>query len=266
MQIRRLAGFVTLVLFLGSMLTGCARAKLASPGPEFVREKNNLPKPVADWVEANKRAFGGFTKKEGDRTYLLATMGERPTGGYSVSIDEVLRGKEGLVVVATLASPKPDQAVTQALTYPYDLVSIPATREKVSFAFRGAVTPQTAAPKSSPAPPPGPKPGAPVAESAHFRVFTPAPGATIASPVRVSGQAQVFEGNFLIQLDDGHTYLAEKWVKARAGAPEWGDFEIDLPFQEPTSPSGTLTFLTQNPKDGTVQKKLILPVKFTRWQ
>ncbi|MDN5347981.1 MAG: hypothetical protein PWP65_1545 [Clostridia bacterium] len=262
-----LVKLVTPILFLVSAATGCAQTRSSPAAPpviEFSREGKNLPRPVADWVEANKRTFGGFARSEGDRTYLLATVGERPTGGYGVRIDEVLRGKDGLVAVATLTAPRPGQAVTQAITYPYDLVSIPATAEKISFAFRGAVTVQAIAP--APQPSPEPKPGAPVAQSEHFRVFAPAPGTPISSPVRISGQARVFEGNFLIQLDDGHAYLAEKWVKARAGAPEWGDFAVELPFQDPTSPSGTLTFLTMDPRDGTVKAELTVPVKFAKWQ
>ncbi len=63
---------------------------------------------------------------EGD-IYLAAFMGKRNTGGYSISIDEVYKydlgnGKYRVEAVVSEIEPGKDSIVTQAITYPYEVV------------------------------------------------------------------------------------------------------------------------------------------------
>lgn len=284
MSNRFLASLTALLVSAAALAYGCSQNKPQAPAPpptatvDLVRGGQDVPAAIASWVEANKQSFGGYARKEGDRVFLMAAMGQRPTGGFEVRIDEVLRGKEGLVAIATLSAPKAGQAVTQALTYPYDLVSITASEERASFAFRGAVAVQPANPAAPAAPQPagpnpagakpapgesqpGPKP-TPLASSGRFRIYQPAPSATITSPLRISGQASVADGNFLIRLEDGRGALAEKWVRVKAKAPAWEDFEIEIAYQQASTPTGVFIFLDRNPQDLTVREDLRLEVKF----
>lgn len=77
---------------------------------------DTLPASIADPVEAmvKKRGYFFFPKEK----ILLILMGERSTGGYSLSLKDlaVVDGTLGITVVET--SPKPGDPVTQALTYP----------------------------------------------------------------------------------------------------------------------------------------------------
>ena len=106
----------------------------------------------------------------------------------------------------------------------------------------------------------------PVAQSDNFRLFTPAPDTTVTvgQPLTIRGQARVFEATFSIELEDGHNLLAEEVVTADEGAPGWGDFEVQLDFDPPTSPHGTLLFVTYSAQDGSRQEELVVPVKFDR--
>lgn len=101
-----------------------------------------------------------------------------------------------------------------------------------------------------------------IATSDSFRVLLPAEGETIATPLKIKGEASVFEGSFRVMLEDGHDILAEKDVTADKGAPEWGAFEFELPFKDATSPHGMLIFSVQDAKDGSWQEDLIIPVTF----
>lgn len=62
---------------------------------------------------------------------LIAYLGEAPTGGYGIQVRSVewtppARGEEGKVTVRlALWSPGPDAFVTQAFTYPRDVVALP---------------------------------------------------------------------------------------------------------------------------------------------
>ncbi|GAW93372.1 hypothetical protein KKC1_25080 [Calderihabitans maritimus] len=86
-----------------------------------------LPAPqAANWVESLHRSAGVFQKKFGGYRVLLIAAGEKPTGGYDVKVEQVsLQEGKKWVVQVVFTEPKPGQMVTQAITYPYEVVAIP---------------------------------------------------------------------------------------------------------------------------------------------
>ncbi len=60
---------------------------------------------------------------------LLISLGERPTGGYAVVVDKIVLEKGVLEVWISERSPRSDEFVTMAFTYPFDLVRLP--KEKI---------------------------------------------------------------------------------------------------------------------------------------
>lgn len=64
---------------------------------------------------------------------LLVTMGEQPNGGYSIKVKAMLKTPKGILV--TLEDSKPGKTcnTTSALIYPFQLVEIPKSEEKLSF-------------------------------------------------------------------------------------------------------------------------------------
>ncbi|QYJ16562.1 hypothetical protein Rxycam_02395 [Rubrobacter xylanophilus DSM 9941] len=84
---------------------------------------------VAPSREELERALGGTVPEglsgpgeapdEREATYLAVFWGERPSGGYSLSVASARLEGQRLVVRLRLRSPRPGQIVTQALTYPY---------------------------------------------------------------------------------------------------------------------------------------------------
>ncbi len=262
-------------------LSGCAREPRVGSLQEGIpferidlaREGDRLPAEVRSWAEVASRRRGEHVRHRGDHTYILVAWGEKPTGGYSVRVEEVARGRRGEVVVVRLTAPRPGDVVTQALTHPFDLVRTPRLKRPVIFAYAGDLTLAQDAGAGGraggqPAPPEqrAPERGAPeratVARARNFIVFTPAPGAVLASPVTVTGLARVFEGSFVLELEDGHNVLARQTVQAEAGAPAWGEFRVSLSFAPPTNPAGALIFVTYSAADGSRREELILPVRF----
>lgn len=72
----------------------------------------------------------------------------------------------------------------------------------------------------------------------------------------VSGEARVFEGSFMYNVEDGHQVLVmETPVQVNEGAPSWGKFEFNVEISEDQLPtSGTLTLMLYelSAKDGSV--------------
>ncbi len=89
------------------------------------------PASIQKWVQKNRAVEGTFVKTAGDRTYILVTWGEKRTGGYVVKIDSIVQKGNRIEVVVDYQKPK--GMAIQVLTYPYDLVSIPATADKIVF-------------------------------------------------------------------------------------------------------------------------------------
>lgn len=245
------------------VLAGCtAREEPRQPALERINP-DTLSGDVKQWFQQNERKAGTYTLNANGRTYVLVAWGEKPTGGYSVRIEDVGEGSAGMVVAVRLEAPQPGDVVTQAVTYPRDLVAVPESQRTFTFAFLGREAESLLTRPAAPAtPPPGEKAATPVAEAKNFRVFAPSPGASVQSPLRVRGQARVFEGAFTLELEDGHNVLATRNVQASAGGPAWGDFDVQLEFAQPTSPAGTLLFVTYSAKDGSRQEELAVPVKF----
>lgn len=65
---------------------------------------------------------------------IVAAMGARPTGGFSIAIERVYRSADRLFVEVRERSPGANCMVTQALTQPADAAVVPRSDLPVSFA------------------------------------------------------------------------------------------------------------------------------------
>ncbi|HAA25259.1 MAG TPA: hypothetical protein DCE11_03955 [Ruminiclostridium sp.] len=85
----------------------------------------DIPDDLADWVETNRKTQGIRFKVVGNKTYILISAGEKPTGGYSIQLESATMVAPGSIyVTAQVISPAPDMMVTQVLTYPCILLEI----------------------------------------------------------------------------------------------------------------------------------------------
>ena len=64
---------------------------------------------------------------------VLAALGERPTGGYSILVDSAGSGADGVTVWVGTSAPGPHCGTTQALTQPVDLARLPRIDAPVRF-------------------------------------------------------------------------------------------------------------------------------------
>jgi hypothetical protein len=78
-------------------------------------------------------------------------------------------------------------------------------------------------------------------------VNSPEPGATVSSPVTVSGSASVFEGTVQIRIlgADG-AEVGRAFATATAGAPERGRFSADVEFDVEGAEDGAVEAFSQN--------------------
>lgn len=65
--------------------------------------------------------------------FLLVTMGEQPNGGYSIKVNSIVKSPKGMVVTIEDAKPGKTCNNTSALVYPFQLIEMPKTAEKLSY-------------------------------------------------------------------------------------------------------------------------------------
>jgi hypothetical protein len=210
---------------------------------------------IKDYVYRYKPYDGVFQQKNGDYRVVLISMGEQYDPGYDVLINKVAKEEKRWLIATTMRRPK-EEIYSGPGHYPYKVVSIiddgkpievvTISGENKSDTLKTVVIPE----------------GKKLAVSKNFIVFTPFEGEEIKSPVKIRGKARVFEATFRITMEDGHYQLAKKNLMSDMGAPGWGNFELDLPFDKPTNPQGFIILSYPNMANGDVIEELMLFVKF----
>ncbi|MGB8000388.1 MAG: protease complex subunit PrcB family protein [Anaerobacillus sp.] len=128
------------------ILAGCGNNSSSSSsnesngGEEMKEEINfetvqiqNAPKDIQATVQQKWLEKSTFTVPSGDDLYIIIARGEMPTGGYSVTIDSIMKGNDELVVSYYYTDPKKDDMVTQAITKPIAISRIDLTNARVHF-------------------------------------------------------------------------------------------------------------------------------------
>jgi hypothetical protein len=64
---------------------------------------------------------------------VAVTMGQRPTGGYEIAIDQVLEEGGQVVVRVVRRTPPEDAMLIQAMTAPFHFVAVPRSRHPARF-------------------------------------------------------------------------------------------------------------------------------------
>ncbi len=135
----------TVILMLLAGVSGCGDPgePVNHMGPDEEEETimpDELPAEIQAWIEEAKTDFAAQTREYEGLLYLLVTYGEKPTGGYTVEITEIVEAEDQLTVKVAFTEPGADEMVTQAFTYPYDLAMLEDPQLPVEFVATGAET------------------------------------------------------------------------------------------------------------------------------
>lgn len=83
-------------------------------------------------------------------------------------------------------------------------------------------------------------------------VESPVPGQQVGNPVRVSGTANVFEAQFMVEVVDPEgLVVATRSVMATSGTGTRGTFTASIPFAVTRAGLGEIVFYEPSPKDGS---------------
>lgn len=104
----------------------------------------------------------------------------------------------------------------------------------------------------------------PVVQSENIKVYAPAQGAQVTSPLVISGEARVFEGtvNYRI-LDETGSIISEGFTTA--ASPEMGEFgpyALTADYTPPATATGKLEVFNYSARDGSVENLVTVIVRF----
>ena len=92
---------------------------------EITTDTINNSKKLMDWYNANNERQGISYIKDGKNIYVLIAAGEKSTGGYSISIDElILSSKDTVSIKASVIAPDENAYVIMMISYPSKLIRI----------------------------------------------------------------------------------------------------------------------------------------------
>jgi len=254
---------VILVVAILAVVPGCARTPAVpiDEGPlgngADTEPREEMPSGVVvdeepsdpllgEWIEIHRQNYGAYQWSLGGTRYVLVAAGERPTGGYAVRVEDVRLSEGVWLVDVVFVEPSPGEDVTEALEYPFALVSMDEGD------FQVEVRRMTSE---------GVEEIPVLAAGPRFIVSSPIPGTRVKDEVRVTGTGIAPGGVFRVLVEDGHMVLGRASGTTSSDA-EWGRFDLVLKIGTPTNPHGAIVIYTESPHDGSITEELIVPVRF----
>lgn len=100
-----------------------------TPDYEIVAEQD-LPETVYTVAQENKYEAGVYNVNDGAFRYLIIAGGRKGSTGHTLEVSELKETGNGLFFKVTESKPAPNQAVGEAITYPYTVVKLPVSNQK----------------------------------------------------------------------------------------------------------------------------------------
>jgi hypothetical protein len=98
-----------------------------------VVEDADVPEQLMEIINEKKAQPFKMHYKNTDFLYIVVGYGEQPTGGYSISVDELFLTSNAIYIDTNLIGPSQDELVANATTYPYVVVKTEFLDEPVVF-------------------------------------------------------------------------------------------------------------------------------------
>ncbi len=136
---RRLRMILLLFGVMGSSLlfTGCKSENTdikKIKDLEFtVVEDADVPEQLMQIINEKKKEPFKMSYSNADNLYIVVGYGEQPTGGYSISVDELFLTSNAVYIDTNLIGPSEKDYVTNAVTYPYVVVKTEFIDKSVVF-------------------------------------------------------------------------------------------------------------------------------------
>lgn len=123
------------ILLSSLLFTGCAGGQGLSPIKKPIQAIDftlvdtqslafNDNMPLKEWYLAHYKTKGKYSLNLGEYTYILVSLGEKRSGGYSMEVID-LAGTDKIILTTQAKEPSPEQVKVMMINYPHLLIAIP---------------------------------------------------------------------------------------------------------------------------------------------
>ncbi|WFR57386.1 protease complex subunit PrcB family protein [Anaerocolumna sp. AGMB13025] len=136
---RRLRIILLLLGVIGSglLLTACKSentdVKKIKDLEFTVVEDADVPEQLMQIINEKKKEPFKLSYSNADNLYIVVGYGEQPTGGYSISVDDLFLTSNAVYIDTNLIGPSETEKVVNAVTYPYVVVKTEFIDKSVVF-------------------------------------------------------------------------------------------------------------------------------------
>lgn len=126
------------------MLAGCKSEKAdikKVKDLEFTVVKDaDVPEELKNMINEKKAEAFKMTFKSEDYLYIIVGYGTKPTGGYSIAVNDLYLTKNAIYFDTDLIGPEDTESVTEASSTPYIVVKLELIDKRVVFASTKDIT------------------------------------------------------------------------------------------------------------------------------
>ncbi len=120
-----------------SMCYGCSVTKEDTKKVKDVDftvvEQEEIPEELYDKIQKSQDEVFQLTYEDQGYLYLAVGYGAQPSGGYSVTVNELYETSNTIQMKTGLLGPSKSETVTTQVTYPYIVVKMEAVDKKTVF-------------------------------------------------------------------------------------------------------------------------------------
>lgn len=98
-----------------------------------VVEDADVPEKFLDVINGKKAEPFKITFSDKENLFIAIGYGEQPTGGYSITVEEIYETPDSVDVKTQFAGPVKNEEVANSITYPYIVIKLENTDKTVRF-------------------------------------------------------------------------------------------------------------------------------------
>ncbi len=98
-----------------------------------VVEDADVPSEFMEIIQGKKAEPFKITFSDKENLFIAIGYGEQPTGGYSITVEEIYQTPDTVEVKTQFAGPVKNEQVADNITYPYIVLKIENTDKTVKF-------------------------------------------------------------------------------------------------------------------------------------
>lgn len=128
---------VTIALALMFLLMGCSIGKVENIRVReldyTVVSDRDIPEKLKENIEERKEEPFQLAFESEGYLYIARGYGAKTTGGYSISVEDLYLGKNGIYVQTVLYGPETEEEMKKGVSHPYIVIKLEGRSEPVMF-------------------------------------------------------------------------------------------------------------------------------------